>query len=97
MGSLKIDNALKSAGVGDLVNKAGFSLNSGAFIGGLVKWFFIIVFLVASLDVLGLTQVNQFLQNVVLSYLPQVIVANLHSFVGGSYCRSDAENRCRFS
>ena len=36
---------------------------------------FIIVFLVASLDVLGLTQVNQFLQNVVLSYLPQVIVA----------------------
>lgn len=75
VGSLKIDNALKSAGVGDLVNKAGFSLNSGAFIGGLVKWFFIIVFLVASLDVLGLTQVNQFLQNVVLSYLPQVIVA----------------------
>lgn len=75
MGSLKIDNALKSAGIGDLVTKAGFNLNSGAFIGGLIKWFFIIVFLVASLDVLGLTQVNQFLQNVVLSYLPQVIVA----------------------
>jgi hypothetical protein len=33
------------------------------------------VFLVASLDVLGLSQVNQFLQNVVLSYLPKVIVA----------------------
>lgn len=73
--SLKIDNALRSAGVGDLVTKAGFNLDSGVFIGGLVKWFFIIVFLIASLDVLGLSQVNQFLQNVVLSYLPQVIVA----------------------
>ena len=73
--SLKIDNALKSAGVGELVAKAGFNLNAGAFIGGLIKWFFIIVFLVAALDVLKLTQVNQFLQNVVLSYLPQVIVA----------------------
>ena len=73
--SLKIDNALKSAGVGELVTKAGFNLNAGAFIGGLIKWFFIIVFLVAALDVLKLTQVNQFLQNVVLSYLPQVIVA----------------------
>ena len=73
--SLKVDNALKSAGVGELVTRAGFNLDSGAFIGGLVKWFFIIVFLVASLDVLGLSQVNQFLQNVILSYLPQVIVA----------------------
>lgn len=77
VGSLKIDNALKSAGVGELVTKAGFNLNSGAFIGGLIKWFFIIVFLVASLDVLKLTQVNEFLQNVVLGYLPQVIVAIL--------------------
>lgn len=73
--SLKVDNALKSAGLSELVNKAGFNLNSGAFVGGLIKWFFIIVFLVASLDVLKLSQVNQFLQNVVLTYLPQVIVA----------------------
>lgn len=72
--SLKVDNALRSSGVGDLVAKAGFGLDSGAFVGGLVKWFFIIVFLVASLDVLKLSQVNQFLQDV-LTYLPKVIVA----------------------
>ena len=42
-----------------------------------MKWFLIIVFLVAALDVLGLTQVNIFLQEVVLLYLPQVIVAVL--------------------
>src|SRR3989338_4721494 len=62
VGSLKVDNALRSAGFEDTFNRAGFNLNSGAFLGGLVKWFIIIVFLVASLEVLGLTQVNIFLQ-----------------------------------
>lgn len=60
-----------------MLHKGGFTLNSGAFIGGLVRWFLVIVFLVASLDILGLAQVNEFLKNVVLSYLPNVIVATL--------------------
>ena len=77
VGSLKVDNALRSAGFEETFSKAGFNLNSGAFLGGLVKWFIIIVFLVASLEVLGLNQVNIFLQEVVLLYLPQVIVAVL--------------------
>jgi hypothetical protein len=75
--ALKIDRALESMGVGDVLSKAGFNLNSGAFVGALVRWFFIIAFLVASFDVLGLSQVNIFLQQVVLSYLPNVIVAAL--------------------
>ena len=75
--SLKVDNALRSAGFDEISNRAGFELDAGAFLGGLVKWFIIIVFLVASFEVLGLTQVNIFLQEVVLLYLPQVIVAVL--------------------
>jgi small-conductance mechanosensitive channel len=75
--SLRIDNALRGAGVDDVVSKAGFDLDSGAFLGGLVKWFVIVVFLVASLDILELDQVNIFLQDVVLVYLPQVIAAVL--------------------
>lgn len=75
--AIKVDNILKSAGVEDVLQRAGFHLDSGVFLGALVKWFIIVVFLVASLDVLQLTQVNVFLSNVVLSYLPQVIVAVL--------------------
>lgn len=75
--SLKIDNLLKSAKVDEVLNRAGFELDSGRFLGGLVEWFVIIVFLVASLDVLGLDQVTAFLNQVVLLYLPQVIVAVL--------------------
>ncbi|OHA57880.1 MAG: hypothetical protein A2114_02075 [Candidatus Vogelbacteria bacterium GWA1_51_14] len=73
--ALKVDKALNSLGIDELVSKAGFRLDSGAFIGALVRWFVIIVFLVAALDVLQLTQVNIFLQQVVLGYLPNVIVA----------------------
>lgn len=75
--SLRVDQALRAAGAERVLDRAGFTLNAGAFLGFLVKWFFIIVFLIASLDVLGLTQVTTFLSVVVLGYLPQVIVAVL--------------------
>ncbi len=75
--SLKVDNLLKSAKVDEVLHRAGINLDSGRFLGDLVEWFVIIVFLVASLDVLGLTQVTTFLNQVVLLYLPQVIVAVL--------------------
>ncbi len=78
---LKVDEALKRARFDEVVEKTGMRLNSGNFIGGLVKWFVIVVFLVASFDVIGLVQVNQFLRQVVLNYLPQVIVAVLILFV----------------
>lgn len=80
--SVKLDQGLKATGLNEAVERAGFTLDSGAFLGKLVQWFFIIVFLMASLEVLGLTQVNVFLQTVVLSYLPQVIVAVLMILVG---------------
>lgn len=80
--ALHVDNALRSAGVEEVMSRAGFGLDSGMFVGTLVKWFVIAVFLVASLDVLGLQQVNYFLQTVVLVYLPQVIVAVLILMLG---------------
>lgn len=75
--ALKLDNVLESVGTADVLSRAGFRLNSGIFLGELVRWFVIIVFLVASLEVLGLTQVNQFLKEIVLGYLPNVIIATL--------------------
>lgn len=74
--ALKVDAALKSAGMEDVVKRAGHNLNSGLFVGAFVKWFIIIVFLMASFDVLKLNQVNGFLRDVV-NYLPTVIVAIL--------------------
>ncbi|OGF82356.1 hypothetical protein A3B18_00170 [Candidatus Giovannonibacteria bacterium RIFCSPLOWO2_01_FULL_46_13] len=75
--SLKIDQALKSIGVEEPIERAGIKLDVGAFIGGLVKWFFIIVFFTATVEVLGLTDVTNFLSEQVLPYLGNVFVAAL--------------------
>ncbi len=75
--ALKIDTALEAAGAKQLVHKAGFNLNSGLFVGELVKYFVVVVSVMATLSILGLSDVNMFLQGIVLGYLPQVIVAVL--------------------
>src|SRR3989338_4605764 len=59
--ALRIDQALKSTGIERVLSRAGYELSSGRFLGFLVEWFFIIVFLVAALDVLHLTTVNLFI------------------------------------
>jgi hypothetical protein len=66
---LRIDDAVKAAGLNDAARSAGFSLDVGRFLGTLVMWFVILVFLVASLEI-------------VLLYLPQVIVAALILILG---------------
>jgi len=80
--AIKLDNMLKSVGTDVVMERAGFNLDTGKFFGTLVKWFFVVVFLVAAINVLGLTQVNLFLQDVVLGFLPRVIVAALLLVVG---------------
>lgn len=74
---LKIDSLFKSIGVDDFFRKAGMALNSGYFVGQVVKWFVIVVFLLPSLDLLGLNSIKDFLQNDVLGFLPKVVVAAL--------------------
>lgn len=72
--ALRLDTILSKLDFEKTLERAGWKLNSGAFVGGLVRWFLIIVFLLASVNILGLTQVSDFLQDVLL-YIPNVIVA----------------------
>ena len=60
-----------------MLARAGMKLSVGGFLGGLVRWFIVAVFLMTSLEIVGLTQVNDFLRNVVIAYLPQVIIASI--------------------
>jgi hypothetical protein len=75
--ALKVDRLFDQAGANSFTAKTGIKLNVGRFIGVIVKWFIIVVFLMASLEIMGLTQVNDFLREVVLFYLPKVIIASL--------------------
>lgn len=81
--SLKVDNLFKGTGLEEALARGGFKLSVGGFFGGLVKWFLIIVFLMTSLEIVGLSQVNDFLREVVLSYLPNVIIAAFVLVIAG--------------
>jgi len=72
--ALRIDSILEKMGLRRNLEKANLKLDSGKFFGELVRWFFIIVFLMASTDILGLPEVTVFLQRVLL-YIPQLIAA----------------------
>lgn len=82
--SLKVDNLLQSIGVDNFFRRAGMNLNSGYFIGQVVKWFVIVVFLLPSLNlvlpvdpVTGTNVVTSFLKDDVLGFLLKVVVAAL--------------------
>lgn len=77
IGALPLDKALAQSGVTDIFRRTGYTLNLGKLLGKLVSGFIMLVFVLAALDALQLTQVNLFLREVVLSYLPHVIVAVL--------------------
>ncbi len=75
--ALKIDSALAKGGLHDFSEKSGLKVSASGIIGGIVRWFIAIAFLMASLEVVHLTQVNDFLREVVLGYLPNVLIAAL--------------------
>lgn len=74
--ALRVDALLQKLEVERALERGGVRLNSGVFIGALVRWFIIIVFLLAAVNILGLSQVSDFLTQV-LYYIPNVVVAAL--------------------
>ena len=77
----KVDRLFENTGFKKMVNRAGYHLSIGNFIGWLVKWSFILIFLVAFLERLGLPDASIFLAQIVL-FLPRVVIAVLILIIG---------------
>ncbi len=58
----------------EALEKAEFKIDAAGFVGVVVKWVLVIVFSMAAVEILGLTEFAGFLENV-LGYLPNVVVA----------------------
>jgi len=71
---LRVDSALNRVGTKTLFEKSGFQLEVSEFVGLLVKWTILLVAFLAAADVLGLSKVTDFL-NQILVYIPNVFVA----------------------
>ncbi|MBI4098708.1 MAG: hypothetical protein HY437_01585 [Candidatus Magasanikbacteria bacterium] len=71
---LWIEKLIERLRIKDAFGHMGLKLNFGGLIGWLVKWFLIVVFFIAASDILGLTQITEFLNEVVV-YIPNVVIA----------------------
>jgi len=78
---LHVNRALEGLGFREPLERGGMKLDAPKFFDELVKWFFIIVFLMAATNIVGLVQVTEFLKTVVF-YIPNVIVAALVLLIG---------------
>ncbi len=88
--AIRIDSLLRRIGLEPYFERAGLKINSGKFLGLLVYWFLVIVFVLAATDVLGLWGISIFLRDVI-SYIPNIIVAvliMLAAVILGNFLRS---------
>lgn len=78
---IQLDRGLESAGFKTVWERTGHKLDTPLFFYELVKWFFIVVFLMAATNILGLQDVTTFLRSVV-NYIPHVFVAAIILIAG---------------
>ena len=76
-----VDKLVNKLDATQKLEEVGLKFSFAGIIAWIVKWFFIIVTLIAVVDVLKFTQVNTFLQKVA-EYIPNVVVAVIILAIG---------------
>ena len=73
---IRLNQLVKRLGVAEALADVDIQLDAPSFFGEIAKWFFILLSLMASAEVLGLTQFSNFLQSVI-RYFPNLFVAGI--------------------
>lgn len=74
--AVQVDKLFGQLGVVEQLRKAGLEWQVSHLLGGLVRWFFIIVAFLATVDLLGLQELSDYISEILL-YVPNIIVAAL--------------------
>jgi len=74
LNALKLDRILEKSGWKEALEKAEIKVSVSDFCGEIVKWILVILFLMAAVEIVGLTQFSEFLGKI-LSWLPNLIAA----------------------
>lgn len=73
---LQFNRLFEKEGMKKALEKAEIKIDAAGFIGAIIKWVLVIVFLLAAVEILGLVQFAGFLKDV-LAYIPNVVAAAL--------------------
>ena len=80
---IRLNSVLKRIGLRDGFEKIGISFDAQKFFSEIVQWFFIILFLMVSFEILGLSKFSDFLEKVILYF--QNIFISILIFILASY------------
>jgi hypothetical protein len=73
---LRIDSAIEHLNINEKLKHIGIEIEFSVFLGKLVQWFLVLIFLMAATDILGLKQVTAYLNSIIL-YVPNIVVATI--------------------
>jgi small-conductance mechanosensitive channel len=76
LNKVRLNEILKQMGWREPLAKVDLQLNAPQFFGELFRWFFVILFLAVSAEILNLSKFSQFLEKIIL-YFPNILVASL--------------------
>lgn len=71
---IRLDQTLNRVGTKTIFEKSGLEMEVSEFVGALVRWTILLIAFLAAADVLQLSKVTDFLNNI-LAYIPNVFVA----------------------
>ncbi len=71
---LRIDDLAEKAGLKEVTAGYAQNFSISLLLGKIVKWFFILAFVMAAAEILGWTRITQFINEIVF-YIPQVLIA----------------------
>jgi hypothetical protein len=81
LNSVKIDEVGDKLGLDEVSSRTGMKMSVSGAIAWLVKWFLLVAIFLAATDILGLTEISKFL-NQVLMYIPNVVAGAAILLVG---------------
>lgn len=71
---IRIDDLAAKAGIREIMGGYTKNFSISLLIGKIVKWFFVLAFVMAAAEILGWTRITEFL-NEIIFYIPQVLIA----------------------
>lgn len=71
---IRIDELAEKAGLTEVTAEYTKNFSISLLLGKIVKWFFILAFVMSAAEILGWTRITQFL-NEIIFYIPQVLIA----------------------
>lgn len=80
------EHAVERSGVGDFIRRSGTKLTTSGVIAALIKYFVFLIFVQAAANVLGIPQLTEIINRIIL-FIPNVVIAMAIVVIGGLVAR----------